>query len=190
MVCPAAESSNAVDLGQVADFTAVCIAERTELPTGRTELHTNVAAYFAGGEHLPPTIARPQVVGSYDLIHLERLPLGTPYTELPGRLRLLEDEVRRRWCALVWDQVGRSLYLTDAPVDLIIDTTGCGRPVFDFLREAGLDPIGVTITGGDTVIRVAHGEYRVPKRISPAPCRSRCRTGGCVGRRCYPMLRC
>jgi hypothetical protein len=32
------------------------------------------------------------------------------------------------------------------------------------LREAGVDPVAVTITGGDTVTRVAHNEYRVPKR--------------------------
>jgi hypothetical protein len=37
--------------------------------------------------------------------------------------------------------------------------------VLDFLRDAGLDPIAVTITGGDQVPRDhARQEYRTPKR--------------------------
>jgi hypothetical protein len=154
----------AVDLGQVADYTAIAVAERTEIQTGRMEVHSNVAAYFAGGERLPRQIERPQVAGQYDLIDLQRLDLGTPYTELPDRLRALDQFVRRRWCDLVFARTERAGYLTDAPVELVIDMTGCGRPVFDFLQEADLDPVGVTITGGDTVVRVDRREYRVPKR--------------------------
>src|SRR4051812_29784985 len=45
-----------------------------------------------------------------------------------------------------------------------MDATGVGRPVVDLLREAGLDPVAVTIHGGDQVIRGHEREYRVPKR--------------------------
>ncbi len=154
----------AVDLGQVADYTAIAVAERTEVATGRTEVETNIGAYFDGGEHLPRQIARPQTAGRYDLIHLERLDLGTPYTALPERLRMIDRVVRRRWCDLVFAPTNRGGRPADAPVELVIDMTGCGRPVFDFLNDADLDPVGVTITGGDTVVRVAHREFRTPKR--------------------------
>jgi broad-specificity NMP kinase len=42
--------------------------------------------------------------------------------------------------------------------------TGLGRGIVDLLREAGIDPVCLTITGGDQVVRAAHREYRVPKR--------------------------
>jgi hypothetical protein len=154
----------AVDLGQVNDYTAIAVAERTELQTGRTEVHANVAAYFDGGEHLPRRIASPQVAGSYDLIHLERLSLGTPYTALPARLQTLEQFVRHRWSTLAFERHTMALPLANAPVALLVDQTGVGRPVVDLLRQAGFDPLAVTITGGDQVLQVAHREYRVPKR--------------------------
>ncbi len=47
--------------------------------------------------------------------------------------------------------------------ELVIDQTGCGRPVFDMFREAGLDPIGVSIHGGDSMTHEGRN-WRVPKR--------------------------
>lgn len=46
---------------------------------------------------------------------------------------------------------------------LIIDQTGVGRPVFDLFVQAGLNPIGVSITGGDGVTHDGN-QWRVPKR--------------------------
>lgn len=46
----------------------------------------------------------------------------------------------------------------------MVDQTGIGRPVVDLLCGAGIAPVAVTIHGGDEVIRVREGEYRVPKR--------------------------
>lgn len=46
---------------------------------------------------------------------------------------------------------------------LVIDATGVGRPVLDLFRAARLDPLAITITGGDR----ASGNWRnsrVPKR--------------------------
>ena len=45
----------------------------------------------------------------------------------------------------------------------LVDQTGVGRPVVDMLRGAGLKPIAITITGGDSVTREG-GAVRVPKR--------------------------
>jgi hypothetical protein len=46
---------------------------------------------------------------------------------------------------------------------LIIDQTGVGRPVFDLFVQSGLNPIGVSITGGDGVTHDGN-QWRVPKR--------------------------
>src|SRR5829696_8262980 len=154
----------AVDLGQVNDSTAIAVAERTELRTGRIDLVPNVAAYFDGNKHLPRTIEWPQTVGIYDLIHLQRLPLGTPYTALPETLRTIEQRLRQRWSDLVFQRHHVSPSMTNTPVELIVDQTGVGRPVVDLLRQGGFAPIAITITGGDQVIQVEHREYRVPKR--------------------------
>lgn len=48
-------------------------------------------------------------------------------------------------------------------VTLVIDQTGCGRPVFDMFQKAHLKPIGVSIHGGDSVTRDG-STWRVPKR--------------------------
>ena len=154
----------AVDLGQTTDYTAIAVAERRVLPTGRQEEVTNLAAYWSGGDGSPPLLRQPQRASHYDLVHLERVPLGTPYTELPGRLRAIEDRVRRRWVELVWERSARAAYADEAPVVTVVDQTGVGRPVVDLLREAGIDPVAITNTGGDQVVRVAPGEWRVPKR--------------------------
>ena len=154
----------AVDLGQTTDYTAIAVAERRVLPTGRQEEVTNLAAYWSGGDGSPPLLRQPQRASHYDLVHLERVPLGTPYTELPGKLRAIEDGVRRRWVELVWERSARVAYADEAPVVTVVDQTGVGRAVTDLLREAGIDPVAVTITGGDQVVRVAAKEFRTPKR--------------------------
>jgi hypothetical protein len=79
--------------------------------------------------------------------HLERLPLATPY---PG----------------VVAHVGRMLARTPlrGKAELVIDFTGVGRPVFDIFIGAGISPIGVTITAGDSVANDGL-VYRVPKLI-------------------------
>ena len=163
----------AVDLGQVNDSTAIAVAERTELRTGRIDLVPNVAAYFDGNKHLPRTIEWPQTVGIYDLIHLQRLPLGTPYTALPETLRTIEQRLRQRWSDLVFQSHHVSPSMTNTPVELIVDQTGVGRPVVDLLRDAALPCrlVPIMITGGQTVTQteeqvgwVKEIGFHVPKR--------------------------
>ncbi|MGI8496714.1 MAG: hypothetical protein ACR2OG_03900 [Gemmatimonadaceae bacterium] len=48
------------------------------------------------------------------------------------------------------------------PPTLVVDATGVGRAVLELLRQRGLKPVAITITGGD---EVTHGDtLRVPKR--------------------------
>jgi hypothetical protein len=66
--------------------------------------------------------------------HLERVPLGTPY---PG----------------VVAHVGRLLTKLPGHSELVIDFTGVGRPVFDMFVYSGISPTGVLITGGTAETR-------------------------------------
>ena len=48
-------------------------------------------------------------------------------------------------------------------LSLAVDATGVGRPVVDLLRTAGLRPIAVTVTGGDTATNEGTN-WKIPKR--------------------------
>ena len=109
-----------VDLGQVADYTAIVVLEghRVDL---RGELTT------------------------YHLRYAERL-LGQPYPVIVAQVKVLMTHL---------DTLGRTT--------LVVDGTGCGRPVIDMLVHENLYPIAVTITGGDQVHQDGRS-YRTPKR--------------------------
>jgi hypothetical protein len=79
--------------------------------------------------------------------HLERLPLGTPYPGVVSHVTRL---------------LGRPPLRGNA--ELVIDFTGVGRPVFDMFQVRGVTPIGVTITAGDAVTHEGL-TWRVPKLI-------------------------
>ena len=70
----------------------------------------------------------------YRIGYLSRLPLKTPY---PG----VVEAIRRI--------VGR----LPRDTDLVVDFTGVGRGIFDLLVDHGLNPTGVTMTGGIEVHR-------------------------------------
>jgi hypothetical protein len=82
----------------------------------------------------------------YHVRHLERPKLGTPYPAIVDRVKQL--------------MASSSLQNKTA---LVVDATGVGAPVVDMFRKAGLAPVAITITGGNTVSREASG-YHVPKR--------------------------
>jgi len=110
-----------LDLGQRQDFTAIAVVERDERAWMRA-----------------PLLLR----------HLERMPLGTPYTKVVARV-----------CGIMRHSAmeGRSR--------LVVDATGVGAPVVELLRSAGMGGrmTAVTITGGDR----AHGrgeDWHVPRR--------------------------
>ncbi len=83
---------------------------------------------------------------TYQVRHLERLPLGTPYPEVAWRvLRLM-----------------RTPPLRDNAV-LAVDATGVGRAVVDQLKAHGLSFKSVVITAGYKQSRDGD-TYRVPKK--------------------------
>jgi hypothetical protein len=147
-----------LDLGRARDYTALCVAERREVGTGIKEPAPNTPR----SDDDPRPILRERMVGSYDVTHLERLPLGTPYTAVPDRLQLLIQgltAVHQQRETASPGQYGRLVETT-----LIVDQTGVGVAVVDVLRAAGLTPVAVTIHGGDATTPVSSDEYRVPKR--------------------------
>ena len=105
---------------------------------------------------------RNKILPSYDIVHTERVPLGTPYPKVE---KILRDIMRRPELA-----VGRFAGVHGPiegehrqPPRLIVDATGVGAAVLDHLRAAGLEPVGILIHGGDAVTR-GRWVLRVPKR--------------------------
>jgi hypothetical protein len=112
-----------LDLGQAADYTAICAVESVESAEGSK-----------AGQR------------SYSVRHLERPPLGTSYLAVAARVKeLLEAEPLKDHTRLV------------------VDATGVGAPVVDMLRQLGLGPVAVYITGGDKVTCEGNA-FHVPKR--------------------------
>lgn len=111
-----------VDIGQKRDPTAVCVAEgEWREGDGRIEPHFNVR-------------------------HLERLPLGTPYPQVVERIARITDQVMAR---------------TGERPTVYVDSTGVGQPVVDLLRErvqSGV-VVPVTFTAGDRRTESWEGDH-------------------------------
>jgi hypothetical protein len=89
----------------------------------------------------------------YAVRHLHRWPLGTPYTAPEGKANGIAEDL----AGLIAD-AGR-------PVVLVLDATGCGRPVVDLLRKyrLGARLVPVTITAGSQTT-LQSGWWHAPKR--------------------------
>jgi len=126
-----------VDLGQTNDYTALCVVE----------LHTTGAGH--------------QAERSYQVRHLDRLPLSTPYPEQVETVSRVVELVKQQ------QRAAQSPWPSERnphPPRLIVDQTGVGRPVVDMLRAAGHKTLtAVSIHGGDTSTRDGN-DWRVPKR--------------------------
>jgi hypothetical protein len=143
-----------LDLGQAQDPTALVVLERIVVPPDPA----NGKRLAGSGPPLgvrtywnPPP--RPPDRTRYECGHIDRLKLGTPY-----------PDVAEHVAAML-----RSPVLAEADTALVVDATGIGRPVVDLLIRLGLDPVAITITGGDTVSADAGG-FRVPKRDLVGTC--------------------
>ncbi len=123
----------AADIGQSNDYTALAILDS----------YRHVERAELGRE--PHEYPR-----RHDLVHLERF-RELPYPEQVAR-------IAERYAELT-----RYAERLRAPVNLVVDATGVGKPILDTLREAGLKPRGIIITGGETASR-SGGVTRVPKR--------------------------
>jgi hypothetical protein len=118
-----------LDIGQAHDPTAIAVLEerRTSKNAGKAD------------ESL-------RIDKSYQLRHLERLPLGIAY---PAQVSYVAELLARE-------------PLNDERTRLVVDSTGVGRAVFDLFKRGGLKPLGITITGGQDD-SYADGFYRVAK---------------------------
>jgi hypothetical protein len=127
-----------LDLGQMSDFAALALLEKTD--TGRA-------------------VDRPE----FDVTYLHRWPIGTPYPKIVEGVALMLN--KPPFC---YERTGVPLRFRTKrqPTTLAVDATGVGRPVVDTFAERNLPArlLPVTITGGHK----AHSEsggYLVPKRI-------------------------
>jgi hypothetical protein len=156
-----------LDLGQASDPTALCIVEEPLwiVSQWRASLGLGSGGWIPEGEAIPsgwvwpselPEHVREQARRHWQdnptkpplrMPHLERLPLATSYPAIVKHVKKLLARPQ----------------LSTSRVALLVDYTGVGRPVFDMFVEAGLRPIGITITGGDSVHQDDVG-WRVPKR--------------------------
>lgn len=128
-----------VDLGQAQDYTAICVLQR--------DTRRDTTRQPATSESV------------YQVRHLERLPLGTPYPQQVERVgQVLERVKHQQDFEHTWPRP------KPGTPRLVVDQTGVGRPVVDMLRQAGMRGLtAVTITAGDTPSRDGQ-DYRVPKR--------------------------
>ncbi len=84
----------------------------------------------------------------YEMPHLERPPLGTSYPAITDRLK---------------DLISRLPAYERLKV--LVDQTGCGRPVVDLMRREKLKIVPVTITAGDSASGGSYYGFNVPKRV-------------------------
>ena len=106
------------------------------LDLGQANDYTAASILERVGDHLE---------NSYQVRHLERV-RNVPYPQIVDRVSSMMHHP-----ALAYNAA------------LVVDQTGVGAPVVDLFRQAGLDPVGVLIHGGDKVSREG-GTWRVPKR--------------------------
>jgi hypothetical protein len=124
-----------LDLGQAQDFTAIAVLEKTFQPDPE-----------APALNVDPFAVRR--VAHYAVRHLERLPLGTPYTEVCARLARMFAE----------QPLSNSL--------LVVDQTAVGKPVVEMLRRARIRAQirPLAITAGHRATRDDDGVWLVPKK--------------------------
>ena len=126
-----------VDLGQRRDPSAIAVIERPEWVAGRWQA-------------VRPMVTDQRLMrGDMVVRHLERVKLGTPYSQVVKRV----VEVARHPC------------LGNARRRLLVDATGVGTPVIEMLRaeRPGCEMTPVLITGGHSGRRDGNGWEMVPK---------------------------
>lgn len=130
------------DLGQQNDFTALSVIREMEVPTGEIETYIDHNTWTQYG-YVQKT--RQKTTTEYHVRYMKRY-LGESYTVVADRIAELAERPELQRPAVV------------------IDATGCGRPVVDMIRDRGVENlVAVTITGGNEVTNDGD-EYRVPKR--------------------------
>lgn len=147
-----------LDLGQAQDPSALTVIERTLKPSGERDEAGN-----------------PKYRAYYDVLDLERFPLGTPYSSVSREN--VEDEVRTK-CIQVLQlyakESQRGLRYEQISEDdrrnvlgLVVDASGVGRAVVEHLRDklrGIVSPTSVYLTGGNLETN-NHSSWNVPKTL-------------------------
>ena len=129
-----------IDLGQAHDYTAICVIEKVyeELSNEqKAKLTRDFRArqnYQWGNVDLDQYLRRATPT-LHLLRHIERIPLGTTYP-------LIIDIVKSRV----------ETPLLQRKCHLVVDATGCGRPVVDLFYKSHMPISPVVITGGHKVV--------------------------------------
>lgn len=123
------------DLGRVRDFTALAVLEIVPPPPVEVIEGWSV-------KHVPS-----KAPPALHIRHLERVKKGTTYPKI---------------VALVQQRLAAITNVNSKP-SLVIDRTGVGVALQDLFEEVGLEPIGITITGGDAITWEGR-HVKVPKR--------------------------
>lgn len=128
-----------VDIGQKRDPTAIAVVEWERRVVGEKVVRRGNVIVDR----------RDETEYHYTARYLERLPLGTPYTEVARRVGELADGVE--------EQTERRLS------KLYLDATGVGQPVVDLLRELGVRAVGVHFNHGDKRVEVTRQQVNLGK---------------------------
>ncbi len=125
------------DLGDRQDYTAISLLDVAEYYQKRKDVLPGSDMDFLEGDEKV-----------YDVIlrFLERMPLGSGYPAVVARIK----------------EIMQNPKLATDKITLLIDSTGAGIPVIQYLREEGLKPVGISITAGSNVSLHDLG-FTVPK---------------------------
>lgn len=125
-----------IDLGTANDFSVFTLLRLAQ----RQKPGDHTPLYAMEDSH--------QLESFLHLVHVERPDLRTTYPAIAD----LAVEIMNN------EEIRGKAYL-------VVDATGVGLPVVQLMREKGLAPIPITITGGYTVTQSdVTGGYNVPKR--------------------------
>lgn len=125
------------DLGQATDYTALAIVEQKPVQVGEKITKGPRLSRPYGRSRLRAVVVEdvePVIEHHYSLRHLERVALNTPYPMQSAHVVALVGQLAA---------MGR--------VEIVIDATGVGRGIVDYMRMALPNIVGVTITAGSNV---------------------------------------
>lgn len=126
-----------VDLGDRRDNTGISVMEHIEI-LGRKKTLPGSEAFIMEDD---------RIRFEQHLRNLEKVPLDTGYPEVIKKVKTKMNHP----------------LLVEQGAELVVDMTGVGVPVLQFMKKSGLQPIGVMIHSGNVVKKTEYG-YNVPKR--------------------------
>lgn len=126
-----------IDIGKAQDHTAIAIVHYTVTPEKVFE------------PSYDPPIYREKMVQRFDLVHLQRLPLGMNYVAQSHAIReILAREP-----------------LASGKTKVIADSSGVGEGVLDLMQAQGLRMVRIKITGGSETTSTSAARYNVAKSV-------------------------